>query len=104
MASVVILGLGPTALAGIIIIMIIRRAGASFMALGNYFVPAIAVFLGAVLFHERLAPQAFIALAVILVGVAISQSRKRPVIETGDALAADIAPVVERAEADQKSS
>jgi len=101
MASVVILGLGPTALAGIIIIMIIRRAGASFMALGNYFVPAIAVFLGAVIFHERLAPQAFIALGVILAGVAISQSKKRPVIETGDALAADIAPIADHS---QKSS
>ncbi|MCB2113343.1 MAG: DMT family transporter [Parvularculaceae bacterium] len=101
LASVVILGLGPTALAGMMIIMIIRRAGASFMALGNYFVPAIAVLLGAAFFNERLEPRVFVALAVILAGVGVSQSRKRPGIGTGDALAADIAPVVERP---QKSS
>ncbi|MCB2097163.1 MAG: EamA family transporter [Parvularculaceae bacterium] len=103
-ASVFALGLGPTALAGIIIIMIIRRAGASFMALGNYVVPAVAVILGALIFHERLEPPVFLALAVILAGVAVSQSRKRPVIETGDALAADIAPIVERSDPVQKSS
>ena len=103
-ASVVILGLGPTALAGIVIIMIIRRVGASFMALANYIVPVVAVMLGALLFHERLEATVFIALAVILAGVAISQWRDRPVVEAGDALAADIAPMVERDRAAQKSS
>jgi drug/metabolite transporter (DMT)-like permease len=97
-ASVIILGLGPTASASIIIIMLIRRAGASFMALANYFVPVVAVGAGALFFHERLDPSAFIALAVILAGVAVSQSRSKPAIEAGDALAADIAPMILRKE------
>jgi drug/metabolite transporter (DMT)-like permease len=104
LASVIALGLGPTALAGIIIITIIRRVGASFMALANYVVPGVALLLGALLFGERLSFSVFAALAVILAGVAISQRKARPVIEAGDALAADIAPIVERERADQKSN
>jgi drug/metabolite transporter (DMT)-like permease len=102
-ASVFVLGLGPTAFASVIIIILIRRAGASFMALANYIVPVVAVVAGAILFHERLEPTAFVALGVILVGVAISQSKSRPAIETGDALAADITPIIEH-EIAQKSS
>lgn len=102
--SVIILGLGPTALAGVIIIMIIRRAGASFMALGNYFTPVIAVIAGALLFQERLDPTALAALGVIFAGVAISQRKGNPVIETGDALAADLTPMVERKGEVQNSS
>lgn len=71
------LGVGPTGLAGLVIIILIKRAGAGFMALANYLVPAMAVLFGAVLFGERLAPQAFIALGVILTGVALSQRRQR---------------------------
>lgn len=102
--SIIALGLGPTAAAGVIIIMIIRRAGASFMALANYVTPLVAVILGAIFFHERLDPTALVALALILAGVAVSQRKGKPVIETGDALAADIAPIVEKEAADQKSS
>ncbi len=103
-ASLVALGLGPTALAGVIIIMIIRRVGASFMSLANYVTPVIAVILGALIFHERLALSAFAALLLILFGVAISQWKSKPLIETGDGLAADIAPMVERETDSQKSS
>jgi drug/metabolite transporter (DMT)-like permease len=75
MTSVLILGLGPTAAAGFVIIVIIQRAGAGFMALANYVTPVFAVVAGAVLFHERLHPTAFAALAIILIGVAVSQHR-----------------------------
>lgn len=102
-ASIFILGLGPTALAGVIIIMIIRRAGASFMALANYVTPVIAVILGALLFHERLDPTAFVALAVIFAGVAVSQRKSKPIIEAGDGLAADLAPMIDH-QGSQKSS
>ncbi|HBK90518.1 MAG TPA: hypothetical protein DDZ68_02475 [Parvularcula sp.] len=77
--SIVALGAGPTALAGVIIIVIIRRAGASFMALANYIVPLFAVVAGAVLFGERLDLHVFAALALIFAGVAISQRRARTV-------------------------
>jgi len=73
--SVIALGLGPTGLAGIIIVMLIKRTSASFMALANYITPFWAVAMGALVFHERLPTQAFIALSVILLGVAISQGR-----------------------------
>lgn len=75
--SILALGLGPTALAGVIIIVIIRRAGASFMALANYIVPLVAVLAGAVLFGERLGLNVFAALALIFAGVAISQRRAK---------------------------
>jgi drug/metabolite transporter (DMT)-like permease len=75
--SVVGLAIGPTGLAGLIIIIIIKRAGAGFMALANYLVPVWAVIMGAVIFDERLAPRVFLALGVILLGVAISQRRPR---------------------------
>lgn len=79
-ASIIILGIGPTAVAGFIIFTIVARAGASFMALANYGTPVVAVVLGAILFHERLDGGALAALAIILAGVAISQWKPRAVV------------------------
>lgn len=73
--SVIALGVGPTGLAGLFIIMLIKRAGAGFMALANYLTPIWAVMVGAALFGERLGPNVLIALAVILAGVAVSRRR-----------------------------
>lgn len=78
LASIVILGLGPTALAGFIIFTIVASAGASFMALANYVTPVVAVALGALLYGERLETSAFIALGLIFAGVAVSQRRSPP--------------------------
>lgn len=72
-ASVIGLGVFPTGLNGVLIIMLIRRAGAGFMALSNYVTPLWAVALGAFVFGERLEATVFIALALILSGVAVSQ-------------------------------
>ena len=74
--NVVALGVGPTGLAGILLIVLIQRVGAGFMALANYITPVWAVIVGAVLFQERLDMSAFIALGIILTGVAISQQSK----------------------------
>lgn len=74
-ASVIGLAVAPTGLAGLVIIVIIKRAGAGFMALANYLVPVWAIFLGALLFGERLEPRVFLALAIIFAGVAISQRK-----------------------------
>jgi drug/metabolite transporter (DMT)-like permease len=78
--SLIGLGAGPTGIAGLIIIIIIKRAGAGFMALANYLVPVWAVIMGALIFDERLASRVFVALAIILFGVAVSQRRsgRRP--------------------------
>ena len=76
-ANVVGLGLGPTGVGGILLIILIQRVGAGFMAFANYLTPLWAVVLGAAIFGERLSLNAFVALAVILAGVAISQARRK---------------------------
>ena len=76
-ASIVALGVGPTAIGSLILILLIRRVGASFMALANYVTPLFAVLAGAVLFGERLGLNVFAALGLIFAGVAISQRRAK---------------------------
>ncbi len=76
-ASVLALGLLPTALGAIIIVIIIQRMGAGFMSYSNYLTPVWAIILGAILFHERLSLNVFIALAVIITGLIISQTNIR---------------------------
>ena len=90
--SVIVLGVGPTGLAGLFIIMLIKRAGAGFMALANYLTPIWAVIVGAVLFGERLGPNVLIALAVILAGVAVSRRARQPVAMPQSARAARVTP------------
>ncbi len=99
--SIVFLGVFPTGINGVLIIMLIRRAGAGFMALSNYITPLWAVGLGAIMYHERLELNALIALAIILAGLAVSQrspfSKKRTgAIEAGDGLAGELEPMIER--------
>ncbi|MEM9706314.1 MAG: DMT family transporter [Pseudomonadota bacterium] len=67
------LGLIPTGLGGFLLIIIIQRVGAGFMSFANYLVPVFAVVLGALVFGETLPREAFIAMAVIIAGVAVSQ-------------------------------
>lgn len=77
--SVFALGVGPTGISGLFIIIVVKRAGAGFMSLANYMTPIVAVAIGALLFHERLGPNVLVALCLILSGVAISQRwRMRP--------------------------
>lgn len=76
-ASLIALGLLPTGIGGILLIILIQRTGAGFMALANYLTPLWAVALGAVLFGERIGLNALLALAIILCGVAISQTRRK---------------------------
>lgn len=75
--AVVFLGLVPTAIANLLLVAIIRRAGPSFMSLVNYQVPVWSLFFGWIFLKESISPNVFIALALILSGVAISQSFKR---------------------------
>ncbi len=75
--SIIVLGLGPTGLAGLLIIIVVQRVGAGFMAFANYLTPVWAVALGALLFHERLHWSALLALLVVLAGVAVSRLSRR---------------------------
>jgi drug/metabolite transporter (DMT)-like permease len=68
------LGLIPTALAFVIKVSVIRSAGPSFMTLTNYQVPVWSVLAGSLFMGETLPATLFIALALILLGVAIIQA------------------------------
>ncbi len=74
--AVVFLGLVPTATANLLLVSVIRSAGPSFMSLVNYQVPVWSVLFGWAFLSEVLPARVFIALAMILAGVAISQFRR----------------------------
>ena len=76
MIAVVFLGLVPTALANLLLVTIIRSAGPSFVSLVNYQVPVWSVLFGWIFLSETLPSRVFIALGMILAGVAISQFRR----------------------------
>lgn len=71
--AILYLGLVPTALNTILIIHMVRSAGAGFLALANYVTPAAAIAFGVALFAEALAWQYVIGLGVILTGVFTAQ-------------------------------
>lgn len=72
-AVIVTLGLVQTAAANILRIVVIRTAGPTFMSLTNYMVPVWSVILGVVFLAEPVQASLFIAMALILAGVALSQ-------------------------------
>jgi drug/metabolite transporter (DMT)-like permease len=76
-AAIAWLGFGPTAIATILYFRLISSAGPTFMSLVNYLSPAVAVFLGVTLLGEKPGASAYIGLALILSGIALSQWRRR---------------------------
>ncbi len=73
--GVIYLGLMPTALATLILVQVINTAGPTFLSLVNYQVPVWAVVFGVLLLGEALPGQFLGALALILAGLAVSQTR-----------------------------
>ena len=71
--AIIILGFIPTALAALIRVATIRSAGAIFMTLVNYQVPLWSMIFGAWVLSEVLPLRFFVALGLILFGLAISQ-------------------------------
>ena len=71
--AIVFLGLFPTALAALLRVMVIRTAGSVFMTLVNYQVPLWSMVFGAFVLSEVLPLRFFAALALILLGLAVSQ-------------------------------
>lgn len=67
--------LGPTALATVMRLRVITTAGSLFMSSVGYMVPIWSVIFGIVLLDEQLPPTLFTALALILIGIGIAQSR-----------------------------
>ncbi len=60
-----------------LLVYVIQSAGPSFLSLVNYQVPVWAVLIGMVVLGEDLPPQFIAALALILAGLAVSQTRLR---------------------------
>ncbi len=71
--SVLLLGVFPSALGTLMIFAIVARQGASFLSQINFLVPVFGVVWGWLFLSEYLAPNAFLALAIILIGVAIAR-------------------------------
>lgn len=71
--AIVFLGIVPTALAALLRVTTIRSAGAVFMTLVNYQVPVWAMIFGAFVLSEVLPLRFFAALALIMIGLLISQ-------------------------------
>ncbi|MDR9395118.1 MAG: DMT family transporter [Roseovarius sp.] len=71
----VYLGLGPTALATLILVRVIRTAGPSFLSLTNYVVPLWSIGLGTVFMGETLPPLFLAGFLLIMAGLAVSQWR-----------------------------
>ena len=61
-----------TVVATLLLFTIVRRQGAAFFSQINYLVPPFGVAWGAILLAERPSPNAYVALALILIGIAIA--------------------------------
>lgn len=73
LAALLALGIGPTALAAILLVRTIRSAGPTFVSVVNYLVPVWAVILGAAILAEPLPATFLTGALLILAGLAISQ-------------------------------
>ena len=75
--TIIFLGVVPTAIANLLVVSVIRSAGPSFLSLVNYQVPIWSVIFGAIFLAEVLPTYTFVALGLILLGLAVSQRWKR---------------------------
>ncbi|WP_306252899.1 DMT family transporter [Parvularcula sp. IMCC14364] len=73
--AMIYLGIMPSGIAAIVIINLIRKNGAGFMAMANYVTPVVAIVMGMLIYAEPLKPTFLIGLLAILAGLAISRSR-----------------------------
>ena len=78
-AGVSYLALFPTAVATILLSIVVRRAGPPFLSLVNYQVPLWAVIIGVTVLGETLPGHFLMALGIILGGLFISQWRRQAV-------------------------
>jgi len=76
--AIILLGILPTAIATLLMFNLIDRQGASFFSQINFLTPLFGVFLGATFLAERPPANAYFALVIILLGVAVARGR-RPV-------------------------
>ena len=70
------IGVGPTAIATLFYFKLIASAGPTFMSQLNYLIPCVALGIGVVALGEKPGVTAYLGLALILAGIAISQMRR----------------------------
>lgn len=75
--SLVYLGLFSTALANILLLQVINKSGVSFLALNNYLVPVFGIAIAAVTLGENIPAEMLSALALIFLGIFISNLRRK---------------------------
>lgn len=73
--SVIWLGIGPTAIATMILFAVIERAGPTFLSTINYMIPVVAFFAGAYILSEPVEWTSIFALIIILSGIALTRFR-----------------------------
>lgn len=73
LAAAIYAALFPTALAFYLRVLVINSAGSLFMSLVSYIVPVFAVLFGVLLLGEDIRPELYLATALILGGIAVSQ-------------------------------
>lgn len=76
--AVVLLGTIPTAAAGILLMFLVQRTSATFIALTGYVIPVMSAVIGYLAFGETQSWMAVLAFALILGGVWLSQRREKP--------------------------
>lgn len=76
LGAMVVLGLFPTALASLIFFRLIHKMGANGIAQNNYLIPLLGVGWGMLLLGERPGWNLFVALVLILSGVALVNRRR----------------------------
>lgn len=76
--AVVLLGTILTAAAGILLMFLVQRTSATFIALTGYVIPVMSAVIGYLAFGETQSWMALLAFALILGGVWLSQRREKP--------------------------
>ena len=74
--SIILLGVLCTGFATVVYFQLIRTAGATFLSLINYLIPVWAVAVGAIFLGEQLTLGGWVAMAVVLAGVALAGGRR----------------------------
>ncbi len=75
LGSLIVLGTLHTAVATMLLFVIVRRQGASFFSQINFLVPLFGVLWGALILAERPSANALAALALILIGIAVVRGK-----------------------------
>ena len=75
LGSTIWLGIGPTAIATLLLFAVIDRAGPTFLSTINYMIPVVAFFTGAYILSESVEWSSIFALAIILSGIALTRFR-----------------------------